>query len=236
MTRAFAQLPEACRDLDGAEFKALFGLHLFADSGGRCFPGMRRLAQAAGLAIGTLSRALKALAQRGAIEIRKRGGTKTNIYFIAEAFRVRRAPPAGGCSRIETKGRARESEQVDKPESVAAREVGKINMPGVLRRGAPLGAARPAAPKPAPSGPSAGQLAPAGPYALAVREAKRQRWLSRLQAWALRRFTEAQAWAALELISAGASAASRAATPSAVRKRLDDLDKLYRLECPARPA
>jgi hypothetical protein len=227
---AFVQLPEAAFELDLGEYKALAALLRFADSGGRCFPGMRKLAKVAHMAVGTLSRALKALAQRGAIEIRKRGGTKTNIYFIAEAFRVRRGAPAGGCSRIETKGIARDSEQVDKPESVAAREVGKINMTGVLRRVAPFGAARPAAPKPAPSGPSAGPLAPAGPYALAVREAKRQRWLSRLQAWALRRFTEAQAWAALELISASASATSRAATPPAVRRRLDDLDKLYRLE------
>jgi hypothetical protein len=121
MTLPFVQLNDAAFDLDPTEFKALAALHRFADLFGRCWPGQRRLALVARMTIGTLNRALKKLRIRGAITIDCRGGSKSNVYQIADGYRVAR------CSTVGTKGIAKkDSESVDKSESLnAARAKGK---------------------------------------------------------------------------------------------------------------
>src|SRR4051794_22529927 len=186
----------------------LVGLLSFADRAGKCWPSLRRLAEAVGMSLTRVQRAIIEMEAAGYLTRQRRFGSSC-IYRLARRFLARfqkrntepKAPSPGpaptgsqGCSAAGTEGVAKKENQQDSEKET-----------GLMRRSAP--------PAPGPN-----------PHA-------RKAWLARLSAFVGERLSGDARWQAWELVSA----AQAGTLDRAQQRNLDWIDRQMRA-CGYKPA
>jgi Helix-turn-helix domain len=253
----FVALPTAeLHRMEAAHYKLMGVLLSFSDRTGKCFPGLRKIADRAGETLTWVQRHLKRMASLGYFKRARRTGTY--VYHIHERFLVWLRHPNESRQRDSAQPRSTpanrphdpqvysqpESRQRDIRQSQEKHAQCLNKLGGVLGRDAPseerqapseedkayvasrVAAATLALTGRAPKAPA--ELADPGAYAAEIQKRRLEGLACRVHRWLPSRFAGEHLMQAWTVLDARLKAPSRAALPREIRQSFDRLVTLYR--------
>ncbi len=229
----------------------------FADKEGRCWPGLRKLAEVCGMTLSRVQRAISEMVSLGYVSV-TRQPRAPQAYQISARFiswvhgrnaqkqdsqnrEVSCRDQQFGSPAGDTKGEAkkdsdskttRELEREDAPSGAWAHsQADKEAIDELcLRAKAHLGGTTVEIVKAREAAAENRRIANAEAYAREISRSRFQGWLANMAAWVNRTFTGEQKWTIEAGINEALTAGSRQAMPRHLRQSMDKLNKLYRAD------